>query len=171
VVSRYPRPGTDPVQRLRHTVAVYAGSSGSGVAVCATSGFYPAGETLNGVDGGDTGLTHHDLRRLLHLIDQATQVAASVEPAPAESVTDTKPARLNQNQLAALAAVAEGTVVRKVINGYSVMYQITTTSSATIHPKSMETLRSRGFVSWGDGQEVPVTLTDAGAKRLEVLDG
>lgn len=54
--ERYPHPGDDPIKRLRHTLDVWAGWPDDGWAVDATNNAYP--------DGGRTGLTWGDLRKL-----------------------------------------------------------------------------------------------------------
>lgn len=58
--AAHPYPTTDPLDRLRHTMSVYADTDG--IAVQATSNIYPASDTI---DGRSTGLTYSDLRALL----------------------------------------------------------------------------------------------------------
>jgi hypothetical protein len=62
VRDAHPYPSADPLQRLRHTVSVFADAPDDEVVVMATNGIYPTGDTL---DGRSTGLTHGDLRALL----------------------------------------------------------------------------------------------------------
>lgn len=66
-INSHPYPSTDPLQRLRHTVSVFADSDADDVAVMATSGVYPAEATLHRHEN-QTGLTHGDLRAILNLL-------------------------------------------------------------------------------------------------------
>ncbi len=74
VIDDLPYPFADPVQRLRHTVANFAEEPDGGVAVMATSGIYPADATVSGIDRGQTGLTHGDLRELLRILEDHAPV-------------------------------------------------------------------------------------------------
>ena len=67
VIASHPYPTADPVDRLRHVVSLFADSGPGEVAVMATSGIYPGDATVDGRNGGLTGLTHGDLRALLQL--------------------------------------------------------------------------------------------------------
>jgi hypothetical protein len=64
-IAAHPHPTEDPLGRLRHTVSVCGDHRLDEVAVLATSGIYPASETIDNRDGGSTGLTYGDLRELL----------------------------------------------------------------------------------------------------------
>lgn len=57
VRERYPFPGDDPVERLRHTVAMFADQPKDAVAILATSGIYGYGV--------QTGVTWGDLRAIV----------------------------------------------------------------------------------------------------------
>jgi len=67
-----PEPGTNPISRLRHTVAVFAETGENDWAVRATTNLYGGGIV--------TGLTHGDLRALLAAVDQAREDGEAVAP-------------------------------------------------------------------------------------------
>lgn len=58
-IAQNPHPGDDPIARLRHTLDQYPEVADDRMAVAATSGMYPE---------GDTGLTFGDLRAVARLI-------------------------------------------------------------------------------------------------------
>lgn len=64
VRDQHPYPSADPLDRLRHTVSVFADSPDDETVVMATANIYPADVCLpNG--WRQTGLTYGDLRALL----------------------------------------------------------------------------------------------------------
>jgi hypothetical protein len=58
-IARNPHPGNDPVTRLRHTLDAYPNADDDRLAIQATTGMYPQ---------GDTGLTFGDLRAIARMI-------------------------------------------------------------------------------------------------------
>jgi hypothetical protein len=63
VRAAHPYPSADPLDRLRHTVSIFRSSDADAIAVLATGGnIYPNKDCIS---GGQTGLTHGDLRVLL----------------------------------------------------------------------------------------------------------
>jgi hypothetical protein len=62
VVEQHPEPGTNPIDRLQHTVAMFTDEPDSDWAIVATGNIYGQGVR--------TGLTWGDLRTLLELVQR-----------------------------------------------------------------------------------------------------
>jgi hypothetical protein len=60
LAAQHPQPGNDPVQRLRHTVEMFASAKPDEYAILATSNLYGPGVK--------TGLTWRDLAALLRIV-------------------------------------------------------------------------------------------------------
>lgn len=63
-IAAHPYPSADPLDRLRHTVSVFADSPADATVIIATSGIYPPEVSID-QRHRHTGLTHGDLRALL----------------------------------------------------------------------------------------------------------
>jgi hypothetical protein len=71
LIAQFPEPDGTPLSNLKHYVDIFEGSPDSEKVLIATSGIYG--------DGVRTGLTHGDLRALLHMAEQLQAVKSALE--------------------------------------------------------------------------------------------
>ena len=71
ILEDAPWPGPDPIDRIRHTVAMHQmhHKAGDYVVLDATYGVYPADVTLDGEEFGVTGFTFDDLIAVVSMLD------------------------------------------------------------------------------------------------------
>ena len=71
IIEQHGYPTDDPFERLRHFLALHPDTPDDAVVLPGTWGVYPGDATVDGEDGGFTGVTKDDLRAIIGHWDSA----------------------------------------------------------------------------------------------------